>query len=238
MLYNAAQGWQWRNSSGWFVDNSTLDACAQGWYGISCSPSNTLIRLDLSANALDTHGAIYPRLPMLMQAMPQLEMLSLHNNPRFIATATVVQCMGTLPAMSSIDLANNTNMRLPLQFFTMFPMLRILNISNIVLSSQLPLLAALSMLHTLRADNAILLDVQSFNEYSAPANISVLSMRGCNLQADASALFSYTQLTVLAFDDNQLTNNNALTFPAQPMNKLTFLSLSNNLLTGMASMHA
>lgn len=231
-IYNSTSGDNW--SQKWDFEKDP-----KNWYGIKIK-NGSVIEINLRGNSLK--GSF----PQNLAAFSKLQKLDLSSNQ---LSGEVAPSISALSSLVRLDISNNnlsgdpSASIIPLNkleelslgnnnfsfgnieaFLPNFPLLKVLDVSNIGLTSiphkitSLPLLKSLNL-----SKNPI---TQNFGNLSSFVRLSELYLSGCSLTKIPTELSTLVSLTAL-----DLSNNNFTTAYAAPLSnfpRLEWLSLRNN----------
>lgn len=216
-FYNAANGDNWTNNSGWLGVEGT--ECS--WYGIYCVGGH-VVRINLENNGLS--GSITPSLNQL----PQLKTLILPSNN---LAGEIPETLGQLSSLGLLKLEYNAlNGTIPASLGTL-SQLRHLSLDSNDLGGKIPSkLGQLFELLRFSAGNNHLTDSLP-SELGALSKLKYLKLDHNNLTGVIpSTLGQLSQLGYLSLNSNQLTGS----IPEElgQLSQLTTLALSYNELSG------
>ncbi|UFH56246.1 hypothetical protein [Spirosoma sp. KNUC1025] len=240
-LYNATDGPNWTNNSGWLTGDSPC-----GWYGIVCQPNGRVIGLDLHNNNLT--GSLPTTLPLLTK----LKVFNVHKNK---LVGTIPTNLSQLVNLQLLYLSNNQFVgTLPSEFSALTELL-LLDVSANQLTGTIP--ASLSALTkakqlafsknfftgTIPPSFGMLADLQVLylndnlltgsipNELSMLAKLQLLSAGKNKLTGQIPAsLGVLSEMLALYLNDNQLSGS--IPSSLGNLTKLEVLYLNKNQLSG------
>ncbi|REA60915.1 hypothetical protein DSL64_13520 [Dyadobacter luteus] len=220
-LYNATNGSNWTNKTGWLVPGNVGDNPC-GWYGVSCTNGRVSY---LSSNDNNLVGA----LPMELGLLDKLNILSISYNPQL--TGEIPTSLGNLTNLTFLNLiANNLTGNIPAEIGNLIGLTG-LNMYQNALSGNIPWqLGNLVLLRSLSL-NSNQLTGSIPTQLGSLSQLTRLDLSTNNLSGSIPlSLTSLSQLKGLSLDYNQLTGS----IPAEigNLSNMQSLWLNNNHLTG------